>query len=134
MANYNYDNVIISNLAVVAIKIERRIGVRPTGLTDAVNYTTVYFATDLTAPQKVLLDTLMVESGIDEIPTNMGNTIYTVDDFSDNRATLQASLSSLIFDVYPTMTGYEIHFKKALTTTEKNNLKTLYGGTLKLKQ
>ena len=134
MINYIYDNVKIENLAVVAIKIERRVGVRPTGLSDTGDYTTVYFATDLTAPQKVLLDGLMIETNIDQIPADIGYTIYTVDDFSDNRSTLQTSLSSLIFDVYPTMTGYEIHFKKALTTAEKNNFKTLYAGTLKLKQ
>lgn len=132
MISYSYNGVQISNLAVVAIKIERRVGVRPIGLTDTGDFTTVLFTNELTAGQKAILDVLMVEPGIDLIPANTGNTTYIVDDFSDARATIQASMGAT-FDVYPTLTGYEVQFSKTLTTSEKNSLKGIFVNLLHLK-
>ena len=133
MVSYTYKDVAISDLAVVAIKIERTVGVTPIGLSDVEDTTTVMFTSELTKVQKDLLDLLMVETGVDLIPANIGNTVYTISDLSDNRTTLSAE-SVTTFTVYPTAKGYEVHFNKVLNNTEKRNFQTLYAGTLVLKQ
>lgn len=114
---YTYNNVSITNLAITATRIGRLLGVMPTGLNDSGDRTEIMFASDLTAPQKALLDSFMAGSNLDSIPSTT-NTVYTLADFD-----LVKAATGLDFDVYPTATNWVIHFTKVLTSQEKNNFR-----------
>lgn len=118
MTTYRYTNVQITNLPVVATKIARQVGVVPTGLSDSGDTTEVMFPSDLTAPQKAILDSLMVTPNINDIPTTT-NTVYTLADFDTN---IKAA-TGLDFDYYPNGSTLIIQFTKVLTAQEKNSFK-----------
>lgn len=114
---YRYNNVTISDLAVVATKISRLIGVMPTGLSDSGNTTEVMFSSELTEGQKASLDSFMTGSNLDAIPTTT-NTVYTLSDMEAVKAA-----TGLDFDMYPTASGLVIQFQKVLTAQEKNTFR-----------
>lgn len=117
MIEYRYDNVSINELAIVAVKITRLLGIAPTGLSDSGNTTIVMFASALTDPQKSSLNSFMAGTNLDVIPAST-NTRYTL---ADIEAVKQAT--GLDLDIYPTPNGLVIQFQKVLTTSEKNSFK-----------
>lgn len=128
MADYKYDNVIIypDNLATVAIKINRLLGIMPSGLNDGGNTTIVSFFNDLTPQQKTQLDNFMSGANLDVIPDNSANSNYAID-YADTIKTA----TGLDCDIYPTPTGVIVQFYKVLTSNEKNTIKNYVAGLLR---
>lgn len=124
---YQYKNVIISDLATTAIRIGKAVGVNPIGLSDSENTTTVLFASGLDSTQKTALDAFMTGSNLDLVPVNTGKTTY---EFSDITESLK-SITGLSFDIYPTKTGCIIQFSKSLTNSEKNSFRNAISSLLK---
>lgn len=118
MTTYRYTDVSITNLPVVATKIARQVGVIPRGLSDSGDTTEVTFESELTAPQKSILDTIMITPNIDSIPATT-NTVYTLADFD----TGIKNATGLDFDMYPNGNNLVIHFTKVLTAQERNNFR-----------
>jgi len=123
---YTYTNVTIDNLPVTATRISRLLGIMPKGLSDSGNTTTVIFASALNDSQKAQLDNFMAGSNLDSIPAPVGTAYFLLD-----IDTIKSGLA-LDFDYYPVNGGFVIHFQKALTNTEKNNLKSALAATLQI--
>lgn len=130
MTEYRYDNVSIDNLAVVAMKIERTIGIAPTGLSDAGDTTSVMFAADLSAANKTSLDTLMTTANVDQIPVGAG-TNYRIDDFFDTRAAIKTAVG-VDFVMFPSGNSWVIQFVRVLTSQEKTRMTTQFSALLKV--
>lgn len=114
---YRYNDVLISNLPVVATKISRQVGVVPTGISDSGNTTEINFPSELTAGQKTTLDSIINSPTANDVPTTT-NTVYTLGDIEAVKAA-----TGLDFDIYPTPNGLVIQFTKVLTSQEKNLFK-----------
>jgi hypothetical protein len=121
---YRYDNVKIDDLAIVATRISRLIGIMPTGLNDSGDSTEIMFSIELTTEQKTALDAFMAGTNLDLLPPTT-NTAYAINDIEAVK-----SITGLDFDIYPTKTGLVIQFTKVLTTQEKNAFRNAVGSQL----
>jgi hypothetical protein len=118
---YRYDGVTIDNLGILALKIEKEVGLAPKGITDSGDSTVIIFPDELPIEQKTILDSLMTTKDIDVIPDNTLNTTFIVKDVFNNRDVIKAALG-IDFDVYFKDDDYIIQFTTLLSAEEKDKV------------